>query len=166
MVKYKLLIIIDNLKYKINDINKYYKPYINTLRYTTTTTTTNYTNFIINNKISINFKFSNNIYYSTKFKYSLSNNNFKQFKQMNNSNISNNNSITQNNITYLDSKLSAKLDEELMQNLGFTSQQLMEMAGISIADAIYNKTINEWKGLNNIIVISGPGSKYFDYNNS
>jgi hydroxyethylthiazole kinase-like uncharacterized protein yjeF len=39
---------------------------------------------------------------------------------------------------YLDAKSAAALDEELMSTPGFTLEQLMELAGLSVAEAVYS----------------------------
>lgn len=66
-------------------------------------------------------------------------------------------------ITYLNAENSKKVDDLLMgPNYGYTIDQLMEIAGLSVAEAIENaiKTENKFNGLKKILCISGPGSNY------
>lgn len=59
----------------------------------------------------------------------------------------------------ISSKLALKLDQELMSSSsGFTLEQLMELAGFSVAQAInheYGKDINKLK---KVFIIAGPGN--------
>eukprot|EP00977_Amphora_coffeiformis_P021389 scaffold9272_cov195-Amphora_coffeaeformis.AAC.6 len=60
---------------------------------------------------------------------------------------------------FLDAASAASLDEELMQTPGFTLEQLMELAGLSVAEAAYemiSSSSNNDK--TQILVICGPGN--------
>ena len=62
------------------------------------------------------------------------------------------------NLGYLSAKDAAALDVELMQSPGFSLEQLMELAGLSVAEAVYKvveKKLNE--GVK-IILVCGPGN--------
>ncbi len=55
-----------------------------------------------------------------------------------------------------------EIDDELMgEKVGFKLEQLMELAGIAVAQSIYTcvNTENSWNNIKNILVIAGPGSK-------
>ncbi|CAK9163594.1 unnamed protein product [Ilex paraguariensis] len=59
-------------------------------------------------------------------------------------------------ITYLSQREAAEIDEELMGPLGFSVDQLMELAGLSVASAIAEVyRSNEY---NRVLVICGPGN--------
>lgn len=60
---------------------------------------------------------------------------------------------------YLDAASAAALDEELMQMPGFTLEQLMELAGLAVAEAAY-QILMESKSKSNqkILVVCGPGN--------
>lgn len=54
-----------------------------------------------------------------------------------------------------------EIDDELMgDRIGYKLEQLMELAGLSVAQAIYHatKTEENWKGVKKILTVSGPGS--------
>lgn len=95
-------------------------------------------------------------------------------KMSNNNNNNKNDAIlvddnNYNYITgYLDSKSAENLDIELMQSPGYTLEQLMELAGYAVAEAVYqvlhnnnnnkddkSNTINTKK---NILILCGPGN--------
>lgn len=62
---------------------------------------------------------------------------------------------------YLNAEKAAALDEELMSSPGFTLEQLMELAGLSVAEAVYQ--VVEEKRLDQvrkpkILVVCGPGN--------
>jgi len=66
---------------------------------------------------------------------------------------------------YLNAADAAALDEELMASPGFTLEQLMELAGLSVAEAVYqvlqeetNKKSDSSKTLPRILLICGPGN--------
>ena len=55
-----------------------------------------------------------------------------------------------------------EIDDELMgDKIGYKSEQLMELAGLSVAQSIYHtiQTEENWKGVKKILTISGPGSR-------
>ena len=58
---------------------------------------------------------------------------------------------------YLDATSAATLDEELMSQPGFTLEQLMELAGLSVAEAAYNM-LSSGAVQTKILVICGPGN--------
>jgi NAD(P)H-hydrate epimerase len=62
-------------------------------------------------------------------------------------------------VQYLNQTDAQNLDVELMGHLGFSIDQLMELAGLSVACAVYDAyPINQFK---RILVICGPGSNFF-----
>ena len=64
-------------------------------------------------------------------------------------------------MNYLNATAAAALDAELMTQPGFTLEQLMELAGLSVAQAVYTVVEQERKSdINkpNILVICGPGN--------
>ena len=60
---------------------------------------------------------------------------------------------------YLNAADAASLDEELMSSPGFTLEQLMELAGLSVAEAVY-QVLHERARMENpkILLICGPGN--------
>ncbi len=64
-------------------------------------------------------------------------------------------------ISYIDSNLSKEIDDTLMsEEYGYSIDQLMEIAGLSVSIAI-DKVVNEedgWQGVKKILNISGPGN--------
>ncbi len=64
--------------------------------------------------------------------------------------------------SYINAKLSAEIDFILMKQLNFSSQQLMELAGLSVANVVYDFIIKN-QSIKKITVISGPGSKNIYY---
>jgi NAD(P)H-hydrate repair Nnr-like enzyme with NAD(P)H-hydrate epimerase domain len=76
------------------------------------------------------------------------------------SNISN--KLNNYSISYVNSEKSRLIDEELMgQDIGYSIDQLMEIAGLSVALSIHDvvKNNTEWNNVKKILNISGPGSK-------
>jgi hypothetical protein len=72
---------------------------------------------------------------------------------------------TTHKISYLNSEQSKVVDDILMSpEVNFSIDQLMEIAGLSVAIAI-NKEIDnksgDWKNIRRILNISGPGSIFF-----
>ena len=57
---------------------------------------------------------------------------------------------------FLDAASAASLDEELMQTPGFTLEQLMELAGLSCAEAAYQMVSDTPK--TKILIVCGPGN--------
>ncbi|BAO40232.1 uncharacterized protein YNL200C [Kluyveromyces marxianus] len=55
------------------------------------------------------------------------------------------------------SKVAATIDQELMGPVGFTLQQLMELAGLSVAQAVLHQFPVQ-PSKNQVLVISGPGN--------
>ena len=82
--------------------------------------------------------------------------NFKNYK-MNTLHIKN------KNISYLNSEESKLVDEILMSpEFNYSIDQLMEIAGLSVAAAInkeVEKKSGDWANIRRILNISGPGSK-------
>ncbi len=70
---------------------------------------------------------------------------------------------TQKLTSYIDSKLAKVIDDLMMGELGFSSQQLMELAGLSVANLVQYKIKTSWKNSNKVLVLSGPGSKNYTY---
>ncbi|CCE64296.1 hypothetical protein TPHA_0H00880 [Tetrapisispora phaffii CBS 4417] len=64
------------------------------------------------------------------------------------------------NLFTLSSKLAAQLDQELMgPKVGFTLQQLMELAGFSVAQAVQKEyAIDDLNKNKKVLVIAGPGN--------
>lgn len=62
---------------------------------------------------------------------------------------------------YLDAKSAAALDQELMSEPGFSLEQLMELAGLSVAEAVYT-VVQEKKRQTStkprILLVCGPGN--------
>ena len=62
---------------------------------------------------------------------------------------------------YLNAADAAALDEELMSSPGFSLEQLMELAGLAVAEAVYQvvppSTATEKRP--KILLICGPGKK-------
>jgi NAD(P)H-hydrate epimerase len=56
----------------------------------------------------------------------------------------------------LSSKVAADIDAELMGPLGFSTDQLMELAGLSVACAVAKEYPKETHS--NVLVVCGPGS--------
>jgi hypothetical protein len=56
----------------------------------------------------------------------------------------------------LDARKAASLDEDLMSTHGFSLDQLMELAGLSVASA----TIDSYPHVRRPLIISGPGSSF------
>ncbi|KAI5078629.1 hypothetical protein GOP47_0006300 [Adiantum capillus-veneris] len=59
-------------------------------------------------------------------------------------------------LSYLTQAEAAAIDEELMGSLGFTIDQLMELAGLSVASAIFE--VYGVQKYNRVLVICGPGN--------
>lgn len=59
-------------------------------------------------------------------------------------------------ITYLSSKIASDIDAELMGPLGFSTDQLMELAGLSVACAVAKEYPKE--SYSNVLVVCGPGN--------
>jgi NAD(P)H-hydrate epimerase len=63
------------------------------------------------------------------------------------------------NTGFLNAQDAASLDAELMKSPGFTLEQLMELAGLSVAEAVYQVLQDEGKETGaKILVICGPGN--------
>ncbi|GAW82489.1 hypothetical protein, conserved [Plasmodium gonderi] len=60
-------------------------------------------------------------------------------------------------VSYLSQSLAQKIDNELMsENVGYTTEQLIELAGLSIAQIIYKEyNFNQFK---KVLIICGPGN--------
>jgi len=67
---------------------------------------------------------------------------------------------------YMDAKSASALDEELMSQPGFTLEQLMELAGLSVAEAVYAVVMDRRQELGQtatnskprILLVCGPGN--------
>ena len=65
-------------------------------------------------------------------------------------------------IKYVSGELMKNIDDELMgEKLGYKLEQLMELAGLAVAQSIFKTILMEesWKTIKKILIISGPGSK-------
>ena len=56
-----------------------------------------------------------------------------------------------------------KVDEILMgEKVGYAIEQLMELAGLAVAQSVYNEILtnnnNDWKNIKRVLTICGPGS--------
>jgi len=51
------------------------------------------------------------------------------------------------------------------EKVGYVTEQLMELAGLSVSQSIYNEilTNTDWKNIKKVLTICGPGSKYIYY---
>ena len=59
-------------------------------------------------------------------------------------------------ISFLDQENSIQLDVDLMQQPGFSLDQLMELAGLSVASAITKEySVSDHK---NVLIVAGPGN--------
>lgn len=61
--------------------------------------------------------------------------------------------------SFIKSHLAQEIDDYLMKTLDFSSEQLMELAGLSVARLVQHKILNNWHKCTSILVVSGPGSK-------
>jgi hydroxyethylthiazole kinase-like uncharacterized protein yjeF len=62
-------------------------------------------------------------------------------------------------ISYLDAKKSKEIDEKLMTSPGFSIDQLMELAGLSVASAVQDFSNNgPEKNTKRVLIICGPGN--------
>lgn len=62
-------------------------------------------------------------------------------------------------ISYLDSKTSKEIDNKLMSSPGFSVDQLMELAGLSVAVAVRDYTESRGNSKNKkLLIICGPGN--------
>jgi len=97
--------------------------------------------------MKFNFQFRKNIFNFRKYKMNTSETTFQKIPQK---------------ISYLDSIKSKEIDEILMSpEVNFSIDQLMEIAGLSVAIAINKQIENDsgnWKNIRKILNISGPGS--------
>jgi NAD(P)H-hydrate epimerase len=71
-------------------------------------------------------------------------------------------SPTASSLGYLDAQSAFDLDQELMSTPGFCLEQLMELAGLSVAEAVYH-VVQERRDVQNsdkphILVVCGPGN--------
>lgn len=69
--------------------------------------------------------------------------------------------ISKMNISYIDSKIAKQIDDNLMGDVtGYRLEQLMELAGLSVALAIHDAILSDdnFKSTKKILNISGPGS--------
>jgi len=62
---------------------------------------------------------------------------------------------------FLNQKEAAKVDEEFFNTLGYTLDQLMELAGLSVAQVAYREFPPATSP--DVLVISGPGSLLFSF---
>ena len=94
-----------------------------------------------------------------KFSHLLRKNTFFNLKKNNMNSLNK----TNKHISFLNSEDSKLVDEILMsQEVNFSIDQLMEIAGFTVATAINKEIENQngdWKDIRRILNISGPGSK-------
>ena len=65
----------------------------------------------------------------------------------------------ENKIPYIDDSTSKKVDEELMSTYQYSIDQLMEIAGLTVATIIINEIISKLENKKiKILCISGPGN--------
>ena len=57
---------------------------------------------------------------------------------------------------YLNQNEAAKVDEEFFNTLGYTLDQLMELAGLSVAQVAFREFPLE--KFNDVLIVCGPGS--------
>lgn len=84
--------------------------------------------------------------------FALKNNNIKKM-------LSN---LKQNDFDFINTSTAQSIDEELMgKEYNYTLDQLMEIAGQSVALSIYDCIEKEksWKNIKKILTLVGPGSK-------
>lgn len=61
--------------------------------------------------------------------------------------------------SFIDQKQAEEIDSILMgEDYGYSTQQLMELAGLSVAAVIQKLLYEKWHKITKILVISGPGS--------
>ena len=85
---------------------------------------------------------------------------FKKINKIQNYKMFNNKEIRK--IHYIDSETAKNIDELLMsEEVGYSIDQLMEIAGYSVALSINHAIKNNWNGIRKILTIAGPGSKIF-----
>lgn len=64
---------------------------------------------------------------------------------------------------FISQKNAIRLDENLLK-LGYNIEQLMELAGLSVASAINKNYKNKVAGVNrNVLVLCGPGNNGTDF---
>lgn len=63
-----------------------------------------------------------------------------------------------NKISYLDAKVSKLIDDKLTTSSGFTFDQLMELAGLSVANAVQDYASTQSRQINKVLIICGPGN--------
>ena len=61
---------------------------------------------------------------------------------------------------FLDQKEAAQVDEEFFNTLGYTLDQLMELAGLSVAQVAYREFPPSKTETTTVAVICGPGSLF------
>jgi len=59
---------------------------------------------------------------------------------------------------YLNAQDAADLDAELMSSPGFSLEQLMELAGLSVAEAVYDVAAEEGGKKKRVLLVCGPGN--------
>ncbi len=63
------------------------------------------------------------------------------------------------NISFINASLASKIDEKLMETPGFSIDQLMELAGLSVASAVVDMIPMNTKEENNkVLLLAGPGN--------
>lgn len=68
----------------------------------------------------------------------------------------------QKKVSFINSTTAKALDDELMgSEINYTLEQLMEIAGQSVAFSIHDAISNKFLEAKKILNISGPGSKIF-----
>eukprot|EP01125_Pyxidicula_operculata_P008138 TRINITY_DN2757_c0_g1_i2.p1 TRINITY_DN2757_c0_g1~~TRINITY_DN2757_c0_g1_i2.p1 ORF type:complete len:381 (-),score=65.40 TRINITY_DN2757_c0_g1_i2:90-1157(-) len=77
-------------------------------------------------------------------------------ERLNDNNIGSDTHIEENGISYISQKVAQQIDEHLVNNHSFTLDVLMELAGLSVAQAIADAYhLSKYR---RVLVISGPGN--------
>jgi hydroxyethylthiazole kinase-like uncharacterized protein yjeF len=66
--------------------------------------------------------------------------------------------VSLSSVSFLDATTARRIDEELMKQPGFSIDQLMELAGLSVATACMDITQWDSSTRNNILIVCGPGN--------
>ncbi|KAL7540009.1 hypothetical protein ACHAXR_009788 [Thalassiosira sp. AJA248-18] len=68
------------------------------------------------------------------------------------------NTMTDPGTGYLNAQDAAALDAELMSTPGFSLEQLMELAGLSVAEAVYDVAMDDGDKKKHALLVCGPGN--------
>lgn len=66
-------------------------------------------------------------------------------------------STTATKLPRVSAEIAAKIDQELMNEDGFSIDQLMELAGLAVAECVHT-TINQSDSNKNVLILAGPGN--------